>query len=72
MNTKDKVTSNDVKKMKFIVTRDVILCNLVIEYRHFSVQVHQNIRCHIPEGSDLHRATVKTSCLTKYTQGCML
>lgn len=58
--------------MKIIVTRDMTLCNLVDVYRHFSVQVHQNIWCCIPEGSNLHRATVKTSCLTKYGRGCML
>jgi len=58
--------------MKIIITRDVTLCNLADVYRHFNVQVHQNIQCHIPDGSNPHRATVKTSCLTKYGQGCIL
>lgn len=58
--------------MKIIITRDVTLFNLADVYRHFNVQVHQNIQCHIPEGNNLYRATVKTSCLTKYGQYYML
>lgn len=72
MNTKYKVTSNDVKKMKIIVTRNVTLCSLVDVYRNFRVQVHQNTQCCFPEGSNLHKTTFKTSCLTKYRWGCLL